>query len=210
MVPRFNTNVKMVYDDDYLYFLGKLKEPQVWATLETDNCVIFNDNDFEIFINPDATTHNYKEIELNAFSHIWNLALNVPYGDGGYENSTRVMVPGYDMLEPSTDSSWPVVKSGVSVFPSDCINNPTTSPNKGWGVEVKLPLEGIIYNTTVGMPSEGDFWRIDFSRVEWRVLVNETSGEYYKDPRYPNEDNWVWQEVRKRFGGVCVERFLLC
>jgi hypothetical protein len=25
--------------------------------------------------------------------------------------------------------------------------------------------------------------------------VNETTGEYYKDPAFPNEDNWVWQEI---------------
>ncbi|GMH51016.1 hypothetical protein TrST_g8568 [Triparma strigata] len=195
LTPRFKTAVKIVYDDEYLYFLGKLEEPQVWATLTTDNCVIFNDNDFEIFINPDATTHNYKEIELNAFAHVWDLALNVPYGDGGYENSTRVMDPGFDMLQPSTVATWPTVKSGVTVFPESCINDPSTAPNEGWGVEVRLSLEGIIYNTTSSMPEQGDFWRLDFSRVEWRVLVNETSGEYYKDPAYPNEDNWVWQEI---------------
>ena len=29
--PRFDTSFKMVYDDDYLYVLGNIQEPQVWG-----------------------------------------------------------------------------------------------------------------------------------------------------------------------------------
>ena len=32
-----------------------------------------------------ATTHFYKEFEMNAFNTTWMLCLNKPYGDGGYE-----------------------------------------------------------------------------------------------------------------------------
>ena len=30
--------------------------------------VIFQDNDFEIFVDPNATTHYYKEFEMNALN----------------------------------------------------------------------------------------------------------------------------------------------
>ena len=139
---------------------------------------------------------------MNALSSLWNLCLNVPYSDGGYENSSRVMSPSFDMLQDNkTDKHWPTLKAFTKTYPSTCINDPTTVPNKGWGVELALPISGIVYNTTSSpSPKPGDFWRINFSRVEWRVLTSPPDsnggGEYYyKDPSYPNEDNWVWSPM---------------
>ena len=51
--------------------------------------MIFADNDYEVFINPDGSTHNYKEFEMNARGAWWDLALIAPYENGGYENSSR-------------------------------------------------------------------------------------------------------------------------
>ena len=44
---------------------------------------IFHDNDFEVFVNADGTTHNYKEYEMNSLNQTWDLALNKPYGRRG-------------------------------------------------------------------------------------------------------------------------------
>lgn len=47
-------------------------------------------------------------------------------------------------------------------------------------------------------PAKGDFWRVNFSRVEWRTEVKD--GEYCKvlnpdtGKPYP-EDNWVWSPM---------------
>ena len=37
---------------------------------------VFNDNDFEIFVDPDGSTHGYKEIEINAIRTIFDLLMN--------------------------------------------------------------------------------------------------------------------------------------
>ena len=37
---------------------------------------VFNDNDFEVFIDPDGSTHYYKEFEINALNTTWDLELN--------------------------------------------------------------------------------------------------------------------------------------
>ena len=52
---RFETKMKMLWDDEALYVGAWLEEPQVVATLTEKNSVIFHDNDFEVFINPGAT-----------------------------------------------------------------------------------------------------------------------------------------------------------
>ena len=42
---------------------------------------------------------------------------------------------------------------------------------------------------TAPRPRDGDQWRVNFSRVEWRHEIVE--GQYRKVPKTP-EDNWVW------------------
>ena len=57
--PYHDTRVKMLWDENYFYFAALLEEPHVWATITERDEVIFKDNDFEIFLDPDGDTHNY-------------------------------------------------------------------------------------------------------------------------------------------------------
>ena len=73
----------MLYDDNYFYFAAELDEPHVWATLTDRDAVIYHDNDFEVFIDPDGDNHLYYELEINALGTEWDLLLVKPYRDGG-------------------------------------------------------------------------------------------------------------------------------
>ena len=73
--PRFDTRVKMLWDESYFYVGAVLNEPHVWATLTEHDSVIFHDNDFEVFIDPDGDNHQYYEYEINAFGTDWDLRL---------------------------------------------------------------------------------------------------------------------------------------
>ena len=77
--PKYKTRMKMVYDEEYLYFYAEMEEPHIWATLKQRDTVIFYNNDFEIFIDPDGDTHNYYEFEMNALNTVWDLFLTKPY-----------------------------------------------------------------------------------------------------------------------------------
>ena len=81
--PRFRTRVKMLWDDEFLYIGAEMEEPNVWATLTEHDTVIFQDNDFEVFIDPDGDNHDYYELEINALNTTWDLRLVKPYRDGG-------------------------------------------------------------------------------------------------------------------------------
>ena len=201
--PKFLTKAKILWDDEFLYIGAILQENQIWANIsKTCHCVdpsedqvIFHDNDFEIFVDPDGSTQYYKEFEMNAYNATWDLVLNKPYSDGGYENSSRVFgVEGFDMQPP--------LVCGVSID-GGTINDPATSPTtQGWTVEVAIPLISLAVNETVTVPpKDGTFWRINFSRVEWHVEVSDN--QYYKYPccqscpipGEPHEDNWVWSPM---------------
>ena len=38
--PRYKTKVKMLYDNEFLYFAAELEEPHVWTTITEKNTVI--------------------------------------------------------------------------------------------------------------------------------------------------------------------------
>jgi len=192
MIPRLRTRAKVRWDDEWLYVAAELEENQIWANIShTCHCVdvendqvIFHDNDFEIFVDVDGSNHNYKEFEVNAANQTWDLLLNKPYGDGGFENSSRVFgSAGFEMQPP--------LVCGTIIEPQDALNDPQVE-GKYWTVEVALPINKLREGSPTGSlpPRDKDFWRINFSRVEWRVLVQDN--QYVKDPAYPNEDNWVW------------------
>src|SRR5262245_3289897 len=60
-IPRFRTRAKMLWDDSYFYIAADIEEPHVWATLTKHDSIIFHDNDFEVFIDPDGDHHYYAE-----------------------------------------------------------------------------------------------------------------------------------------------------
>ena len=177
-VPLYKTRMKMLWDDEYLYIAAVLEEPHVWATLRQRDTVIFYDNDFEVFIDPDGDTHNYYELEVNAFGTPWDLLLVKPYRDGG----------------PAV-INWDINGLKVGTEIEGTINHPEDSDN-GWSVEIAIPFQVLKEcNKGSGLPAGGDRWRINFSRVEWRTLIED--GRYKKEINpstgkpFP-EYNWVW------------------
>ena len=69
----------MLWDDTYFYIGAELVEPHLWATLTQHDSVIFHDNDFEVFIDPNGDNHEYYEFEINALGTGWDLLLPRPY-----------------------------------------------------------------------------------------------------------------------------------
>src|SRR5262249_5929522 len=81
--PRFRTRAKMLWDKEFFYIAAEMEERHVVATITEKNSVIYQDNDFEIFLDPDGDNHNYYEFEMNALNTIWELTLTKPYKDAG-------------------------------------------------------------------------------------------------------------------------------
>ncbi len=176
--PRFRTRAKMLWDDEYFYVAADLEEPDVWGTLTERDSVIFRDNDFEIFIDPDGDTHEYYELEVNALATPWDLLLVKPYRDHG----------------PAIHG-WDIAGMRVGVDVRGTLNRPGDR-DEGWSVEIAMPWK-ILREAAADRrpPRAGARWRVNFSRVEWDVDVKD--GRYAKrlapgtsDPL--PEHNWVW------------------
>jgi cellulose/xylan binding protein with CBM9 domain len=169
--PRFRTRAKMLWDDRYFYVAAELEEPEIWATLRERDAVIFHDNDFELFIDPDGDTHAYYELELNALATVWDLLLIRPYRDGG----------------PAVNG-WEIRGLEARVAIDGTLDQPGDR-DRGWSVELALPWAALKECAPDGAPPRpGAQWRVNFSRVEWRVETRD--GRHTKSGA--PEENWVW------------------
>ena len=176
--PSLKTRAKLLWDSSFLYIGAELQEPEVWASLTRRDAVIYHDNDFEVFIDPDMDTHEYYELELNAFNTVWDLLLLKPYRDGG----------------PAVNA-WDIqgLKTAVAVHRT---SNRPGDVDSGWSVEIAFPwavLAECAHRSTP--PGNGDQWKINFSRVEWQAEAKD--GQYVKmvdsaTGKSFSEHNWVW------------------
>ena len=174
--PKYRTRMKMVYDADNLYIFAQLEEPHVWATLKQRDTVIFYNNDFEVFLDPDGDTHNYMEYEMNALNTVWDLLLTKPYRNDGK------ILDAWDFKG---------FKSASSI--DGTLNDPSDT-DKGWSVEIALPWKVLREAATFKEPPVDTFWRINFSRVNWRFELKNGRYSRKKDSagNYLPEYNWVW------------------
>ncbi|RUT80101.1 carbohydrate-binding family 9-like protein [Ancylomarina longa] len=177
-LPTYHTRVKMLWDEDYFYVAAELQEPHIWAKLNQRDAVIFHDNDFEVFIDPQGDNHLYYEFEMNALNTIWDLLLAKPYRDGA----------------PAINA-WDIkgLKSAVKIYGS--INDSSNADEK-WTVEIAFPWK-VLKECAPGQrkPLSGEQWRVNFSRVNWDVEVVDGNYQKKKDPKTRKtlpEHNWVW------------------
>ena len=178
--PQYKTQVKMLWDDTHFYILAKLEEPHVWASLKQHDTIIFYNNDFEVFIDPDGDTYNYYELEMNALNTVWDLFINKPYREQG-----NVVLNDWTLTG---------LKSAIKV--KGTINNPSDT-DEGWQLELAIPWAA--YKTSYyqdNIPND-NFWRVDFSRVNWQHDV--TNGTYTRKKdnkgKFLPEHNWVWSPI---------------
>jgi hypothetical protein len=174
--PWHSTKVKMAWGEWGLAIIAWLDEPHLWATLTEHDSVIFYDNDFEVFIDPDDDTNLYGELEINALNTTWDLLLTQPYKKQG-----------------APIDSWEIKGLQSAVQLRGTLNDPRDA-DEGWGVEILIPWRSMkeISRGTDCPPVPGDAWRINFSRVQWDLEV--VDGQYQKIPNRP-EHNWVWSPM---------------
>ncbi|WP_172915907.1 carbohydrate-binding family 9-like protein [Capnocytophaga canimorsus] len=174
--PKYKTQVKMLYDDTHFYFFAKMEDPHLWATLKERDTVIFHNNDFEIFLDPDNDSHNYYEFEINALNTVWDLFLTKPYRE-----NNKVL------------DGWDINGLRSAIHTEGTLNNPNDTDHY-WSVEVAIPWAAMREAHMQNNLPTGKFWRVNFSRVHWDFDLK--NGKYYRkkdrNGKLLPEYNWVW------------------
>lgn len=172
--PRLRTRAKLVWDEQFLYLAADIEEPDVWATLKERDATIYHDNDFEVFVDADGDTHGYWELEVNALGTVWDQFLLRPPRDGGI-SVTAADLPG--------------LRTEVVVWGT---LNDGRDHDEGWSLEMAIPWTALKQGAhRRAPPRDGDYWRLNFSRVEWSVEADASRGQYEKIPGR-HEETWAW------------------
>jgi hypothetical protein len=174
--PKYKTQVKMLWDEEYCYILARMEEPHVWANIKKRDTVIFYNNDFELFIDPDGDTHNYYELEINALNTPWDMFITKPYRDN------NVVVNDFDIVG---------LKSAIHI--SGTLNN-SSDLDKEWFMEIAIPWSTFRTSFFQDNVPRDKFWRFNFSRVNWQHEIIDGKYQRKKDNNgtYLPEYNWVW------------------
>ncbi len=174
----FSTRAKILWDEDYLYIGAEIQEPHIRAAVTARDGDVYNDNCFEVFIDPDGDTHEYYEVAVNAFGTVLDQLMLKPYRDGG----------------PAV-RAWDIAGLKVAVHLDGTVNFPRDA-DKSWSVEIAMPWKVLAECAHKKVPpDEGDIWAINMVRVQWDADV--VDGAYVKatDPETgaPVEATmWTW------------------
>lgn len=192
-IPSLRTRAKVLWDNNYLYVGAEMEEPHLWATLLDRDAIVYRDDDFEVFLDPEGDGLDYFEVEVNPYGTVLDLFMNRPYNQRG-----------------SADIDWDLPGLRIGVFLIGTLNDPSQEDG-GWSVELAIPWEDLVppgarvaprfqdssrpFHRPGNPPKPGDRWRINFSRVDWPVEISNGGYRKTAEPspqnRHP-ESNWVW------------------
>jgi len=176
-----DTRVKILWDDRYLYVGYEIEEPKVRAKFLKRDAPIWQDNDIELFI---ALDHAYYELEVNAHGTLYEglFIWQNDYAKYGFDKFPDVNINdsnvkhqpfnGVGYTQHPRGKRWaflawdfPGLQSEVHI---DGSLNKEGDIDRGWTVELAIPWKGMkVLSHGDGRaipPSEGDLWRLDFSR----------------------------------------------
>ena len=88
---------------------------------------------------------------MNALNTGWDLYLNKPYKQHG-----------------KADNSWEIPGLKTAVAVQGTLNN-SNDKDHGWTIEIAYPWSAFTSRQEVKQPQVGTEWRINFSRVEWKI-----------------------------------------
>ena len=176
--PKFDTRVKMCYDEQYLYLFTQMEEPHIWGDITEHDDIIYHNNDFEVFLKPDVHADHYFEIEINVLNTVFDLFMPRPYRFGG-----------------KAQIHWDTKGIKTAVFHQGTANNPHDT-DQYWTVEMAIPFAALHSFGTPKTPETNSYWAINFSRVQWQHEVEHHSytRKTVDGKRLP-EDNWVWSPI---------------
>lgn len=176
----FDTRVRLLWDDNYLYFGFTAEETDVWGTFTERDSKLYEENDLEIFI---AGRDAYYEFEISARNVIYEVFwiwkdIHVPggpyYGREEFSYTARrtITLDGVGgHLHPRGQrwgfTGWdcPGLKHAVRV---DGTLNKRDDVDRGWSAEIAIPWQSLelLADGRSLPPEDGDVWRIDCSRFQ--------------------------------------------
>jgi hypothetical protein len=144
--PRKGFTAYLVWDNDALYYAGKMTDAELRSFGTKRNDHLWNGDVFELFLKPSVDRPEYYEFQANPLGVVFE----VPFPKRGHDFG------GFGKVAP-LGSKAAVVVDGTLDRPGD--------RDKGWTVEGRIPWTA--FAPTGGRPKPGDEWRFAICRYDY-------------------------------------------
>lgn len=176
----FDTRVRMLWDDRYLYFGFTAEETDVWGTLTERDSKIYEENDLEIFIGSRDAYYEFEISACNVIYEVFWIWKDIHEPGGPYfgrmefdpETQRTLVLDGVGGHHHPRGERWgfldwdlPGLKHAVRV---DGTLNQRDDTDRGWSAEIAVPWSSLalLADGRSLPPKQGDVWRIDCSRFQ--------------------------------------------
>jgi hypothetical protein len=148
---RFKSQVKVLYNDRYLYIAFRCEDTYVWGTLLNRDEAIYTQECVEAFINPSGSPFHYYEINVSPKNVVFDACIL---------NNRTIDRPS-DRFLGLTDFDIKKLKTKV------WIQGKADVPNEAelWSVEYAIPFDEL-FGAHHNPPRAGDEWRVNFYRID--------------------------------------------
>jgi len=183
----YDTRMAALWDEENLYIAFWAEEPQVSATQQDRDAIVFLDNDLEVFIDGGDC---YYELEVNALNTVYEVFF---IWKDAYTKGSRFDVPEFDVFKEKAltfggdydrtgatfwwgrhprglrwaflDYDMEGLQTAVQI---DGKINDSTHIDKGWTLEIAIPWKSMQWLAKERSipPKAGDVWRIFFGRFQ--------------------------------------------
>ncbi|GEM_PF-1203972 len=181
-----NTQAKMLWDDQYLYIGFICDDPDVWSTYTERDAHMWDEENVEIFGDPDGDGKYYFEIEFNPLGAIFDELVDHSWMEG----------------ENNEDVGWNLKGLEVAVSVMGTINN-VSDRDTGWICEAAIPFDSLdaSINPSQEPPAGGDIWRLQLGHYN---RPRDGQGNVTGDPETSvwNMTGTPWFHVPSRFGRI--------
>ena len=138
------TEVRVLYDDKFLYFASRFVDDNIWATMKRRDEHLWTEEVVEVFLQADPRQTSYIELEVNPLGALIDIFL-------------------LDIRKPLHYESWNSEKIQWAVHVDGTVDG--KPGDKEWTCEIALPMEDIVPAPNIP-PKPGDRWRLNMYRVE--------------------------------------------
>ena len=138
------TEVRVLYDDKFLYFASRFVDDNIWATMKHRDDHLWTEEVVEVFLEADPRQTSYIELEVNPLGALIDIFL-------------------LDIRKPLHYESWNSEKIQWVVHVDGTVDG--KPGDKEWTCEIALPMEDVVPAPNIP-PKPGDRWRLNMYRVE--------------------------------------------
>ncbi len=187
------TQAKMLWDEHFLYVGFICNDPDVWSTYTERDAHMWDEENVEIFADPDGDGKNYFEMEVNPLGAIFDELVDHSWLEGN--NNENV--------------DWNLEGLKVAVSVRGTLND-VSDTDTAWYCEVAIPFDSLdaSIKPLPGPPADGDVWRLQLGHYN---RPRDQEGNTTGDPETSvwNMTGTPWFHVPEKFGRIIFSEELV-